>query len=264
MRKKRNNHDEHLNETWLIPYADLLTLLLALFIVLFAMSEIDATRVAKLANAFNIAFQGGSGVFEFERPIPPDSALPNVPRSRQNDRRLSPEEQAQLERINQEKSQLESIQAQMDAYIRENNLQPYLSTVLNEEGLKLLIGEQALFPSGSATLTPQARDIAGKISEILVRAYPREITISGHTDNVPIHTPQFPSNWELSVARAANFLAAVLQNPNLDPKTFRIVGYGEYRPVADNATAEGRAKNRRVEVSIEPLIALAPPKGNGR
>ncbi|CAM3426075.1 flagellar motor protein MotB [Hydrogenibacillus schlegelii] len=260
MRRRKTESDEHLNETWLIPYADMLTLLLALFIVLFAMSEIDAARVAKLANAFNIAFSGGSGVLQFERPVPPEAELPNVPRARQDDRRLSPEEAAELARIREEKRQLQAIQQEMDRFIRENGLEPYLSTVLDETGLKLLIGEQALFPSGSATLTPEAEAIARRVSEILVHAYPREITVSGHTDNVPISTPEFPSNWELSAARAANFLQALLKNPQLDPKTFRLIGYGEYRPIADNRTPEGRAKNRRVEVSIEPLIPLKPPE----
>ncbi|MBE3594651.1 MAG: OmpA family protein [Candidatus Carbobacillus altaicus] len=268
MKKRKRSHDEErIDETWLIPYSDLLTLLLALFIVLFAMSEIDANKVAKLANAFNIAFQGGSGVLEFEQPVKPQDTLPYVPRRDPTDEhnlssdpektaRVNPEDKAKLERIQQEVQALQTIQNAIQTYVSEHGLTDYISTIMDNEGLKILIGERALFPSGSAALTKDALSTVEDISMILEQAYPRHISIIGHTDNVPIHTAQFPSNWELSVTRAANFLQALLKNPKLDPSTFRIIGYGEFKPVADNRTPEGRAQNRRVEVVIDPLISL--------
>lgn len=268
MKNRRRAHDDgHMDETWLIPYADLLTLLLALFIVLFAMSEIDANKVAKLANAFNIAFQGGSGVLEFEQPVKPQDMLPYVPKrdpSEANNTasqvdgtaRVKPEDKAKLETIQNEIQALQQIQNAIQQYVSEHGLNEFISTVMDDEGLKILIGERALFPSGSAQLTKASLATVGDISHILEQAYPRHISIIGHTDNVPIHNAAFPSNWELSVSRAANFLQALLKNTNLDPSTFRIIGYGEFKPVADNSTPEGRAQNRRVEVVIDPLISL--------
>lgn len=94
--------------------------------------------------------------------------------------------------------------------------------------------------------------IAKEISDLLVIDPPRNIIISGHTDNVPIHTAKFESNWELSVMRAVNFMKIILENDKLDPRWFSAKGYGEYKPVASNATKEGRAKNRRVEILILP------------
>jgi chemotaxis protein MotB len=91
--------------------------------------------------------------------------------------------------------------------------------------------------------------------------HPKKVTVTGHTDNVPIHRPEFPSNWDLSVKRAVNFLKVLLENKQLDPRKFSATGMGEYHPVASNDTPEGRAKNRRVEVAILRDL-MAPPKNS--
>ena len=109
------------------------------------------------------------------------------------------------------------------------------------------IKERALFPSGSAQLVGQAQSIIPVVAGLL-GSVPERVVVSGHTDNVPINTAQFPSNWELSSTRAMNFMKALLaNNPSMNPARFSAIGYSEYRPLADNKTDEGRAKNRRVE-----------------
>lgn len=247
--KKGHGDDAHMDETWLIPYADLLTLLLALFIVLFSLSEIDGQKVSKIANAFFVAFHGGAGILQFESITPPKTInYQNTPAGQSQ--KFNDAEIERLKKYQQENEQLTKIQQEMNQYIQNNGLQDQLKTSLTNEGLLLTIGEKALFNSGKADILPEARKIAQQISIILEKSYPHEISIAGHTDNRPIHNAEFDSNWDLSTQRAVNFLNVVLENKKLDPKKFRVIGYGEYRPVADNNTERGRALNRRVEVLI--------------
>jgi chemotaxis protein MotB len=142
------------------------------------------------------------------------------------------------------------LKKQLDTYIKENGLTDDLETKLNQSQLMITISDKALFASGEAVVKPEARQLAKAISNMLQQFPDYEVIVSGHTDNVPISTYEFPSNWDLSSVRALNFMKILLLNTNLDPKKFSAIGYGEYHPVASNDTAAGRAQNRRVEVSI--------------
>jgi chemotaxis protein MotB len=237
MTKKKKHHDEnHIDETWLIPYADLLTLLLALFIVLFASSQIDSKKFQQIARSFNSALEGGTGVLEFQNPV--EEELEQPPLNQKGE-------------IN-EKRELQQVQQKINHYIEQKNLTGQLKTTLTEEGLLVTILNDVLFDSGSAEVRTQDRKLVKEISQLLVMNPPRSIIISGHTDNVPINNSQFASNWELSVMRAVNFMSLLLENKQLDPRWFSAKGYGEYKPVASNHTEEGRKKNRRVEILILP------------
>jgi len=238
-KKKKHDHEEHIDETWLIPYADLLTLLLALFIVLFASSQIDAKKFEQIARSFNVAITGGTGVLEFERPIEEEQTPP-------------PKKELESNIDATDKRELQQLQKRINQYIESKNLDNQLKTTLTEEGLLVTIHNDVLFDSGSADVRPQDRRLALEISRLLVMNPPRNIIISGHTDNVPISNSKFASNWELSVMRAVNFMKLLLQNKQLDPRVFSAKGFGEYQPIASNATAEGREKNRRVEILILP------------
>jgi len=256
---KKHHHEEHVDETWLIPYADLLTLLLALFIVLFASSTIDVKKFNQLVKSLNIAFNGGVGVMQNPSPIPisPEMAEQTIQMTTsESDRRKEenqkyedkPVTEAQ-KRYAMETEQLQQLKKQLDKYIENNKLKEKLQTKVTEEGLLITILDNALFDSGSARVKPEARKLAAEISKLLIPDS-RRVTVSGHTDNVPISTSEFPSNWDLSSKRALNFMKILLENPALDPVKFSATGFGEYHPIATNATQEGRAKNRRVEVSI--------------
>ncbi|MFX3624003.1 MAG: flagellar motor protein MotB [Ectobacillus sp.] len=252
MARKKKKHEEHIDETWLIPYADMLTLLLALFIVLFAMSSLDAEKFRQMALSFNEELKGGTGTREFlskQKPADNENAIET------KDGKSQEELQKELEELKkrQEMEELKGLQDQIDQYIKSNNLSLSLQTKLTERGLMVTIMDNALFDSGKAVVKVESLNLAKEISKLLVKAAPREIMVSGHTDNVPIANPQYGSNWDLSTQRAVNFMQVLLQNPELKPEKFSAVGYGEYRPVAPNDTAENRAKNRRVEVFILPL-----------
>ncbi|ANY73556.1 flagellar motor protein MotB [Paenibacillus ihbetae] len=244
-------HEEHADESWLLPYADLLTLLLALFLVLYAMSATDARKFQEMSEAFSIALTGGTGVLDYSKTQPSDdppdlkdhkATAPTTPASTPDQRRA--------ELMRQEQEELEKLKKQIDNYIKNNGLTSELSTKLNHSQLVLTIRDNALFPSGEAVVKPEARKLAEAISQMLQKFPDYEIIVSGHTDNVPISNSKYPSNWDLSSDRALQFMKILLANSSLDPKRFMPIGYGEYHPIADNATAAGRAKNRRVEVSI--------------
>lgn len=154
-----------------------------------------------------------------------------------------------------EQEGLRELQQNINKYIEEKHLQANLKTTLTEEGLLVTISNDVLFDSGSADIKPQYHQVAQEISRLLVMNPPRNIIISGHTDNVPIRNSKFASNWELSVMRAVNFMKLLLENKQLDPRMFSAKGYGEFKPIASNATPEGRMKNRRVEILIAPNTA---------
>lgn len=150
--------------------------------------------------------------------------------------------------------ELKKLQDRVNEYIAANELQTQFATELTSEGLLLTIRDNVLFQSGSAVVGAKDEGIAKELSGLLEMDTPRSVIISGHTDNVPISTANYESNWELSVMRAVNFMKIILKNQNLDPRWFSAKGFGEFKPMASNDTSEGRAKNRRVEVLILPRI----------
>ncbi|EGL82941.1 OmpA/MotB domain protein [Caldalkalibacillus thermarum TA2.A1] len=248
-RYKKRTDEEHINETWLIPYADMLTLLLALFIILYASSTLDAQKLERIIQTFTTAFQGGQPVLQSPA-VTPDEITEGT--NDEQDEEESPQEEPGSGFREREMEELRRLQERINTYIKQRNLQLSLKTELTEAGLIITILDHALFDSGSAVVKPDAVKLAREISNLLVSDPPRHIEISGHTDNVPIHNSHFRSNWDLSAMRAINFLKIILENENLSPEYFSVRGYGEYKPVATNDTAEGRQQNRRVEVLILP------------
>ncbi|WP_256943773.1 M56 family metallopeptidase [Bacillus sp. K2I17] len=152
-----------------------------------------------------------------------------------------------------EMDELKALQKKIDLYINEKQLISSFQTKLTEKGLMVTILEDVLFDSGKTDIKLESVGIVKELSHFLVSVAPREITVSGHTDNVPIANAKFSSNWELSTQRAVNFMQVLLQNKELPVEKFSAIGYGDYRPISQNDTQERKAKNRRVEVLILPL-----------
>ena len=259
MSKKKKHgppHEEEAGEAWLLPYSDLMTLLMALFLCLFCMSKMDSGKAAAMGAAFGKAFGiggGGGGLL-------PGLGLAVYPHQEgggdgnsDGDGGEDTGNRAYLA----ENETLEHLKETMDSYIVTNHLKDELKTTLTEEGLMIRIKETALFPSGSADLVNESQLIVPVVAGLLA-AIPERVIISGHTDNVPIATAQYPSNWELSSARAMTFMKAMFaSNATLNPARFSAIGYSEYRPVATNDTEEGRARNRRVEIMIARSFKMA-------
>ncbi|MFC4320551.1 flagellar motor protein MotB [Litchfieldia salsa] len=248
-KKKHQHHEEHVDESWLIPYADLLTLLLALFIVLFASSTVDVQKYQAIASSFNNAFEGGTGVMDYDTPVPP---VKDPPPTTQEESEEDEEEKAEEARKQAEQEELKSVQDKINEYITTNKLNTGVQTRLTDEGLLVTLHNDTFFNSGSAEVRGEKAELAREISQFLVMNPARNIVVSGHTDNVPIRNSQFDNNWHLSVIRSVNFMKVLLENKNLDPQKFSSKGFGEFKPVGSNDTPEGRMKNRRVEILILP------------
>ncbi len=220
-----HGHEEHENtERWLLTYADLITLLLGLFVILYAMSKIDAGKYSEIVSALGGVFGSPQGVL-----VGQNGVLDQPLTSLQNDRKKVAE---------QIRSALK-----LDA-----NPVP-IQVSENERGVTVHIMEELLFASGSAEIKTTSFAAIDTLARIL-RELPNDLRVEGHTDNVPIGTPLFPSNWHLSVARAVNVGYYLIQKHRLVADRVSVVGYSEYRPILPNDTPEHRAVNRRVDIVI--------------
>ncbi len=226
MSRKRKDDDENLDR-WLLTYADLITLLLALFIVLYSMSRIDARKFEKVSTALNSVLAGSPTILSGKA-----GALPFSERMR-------------LRNLHQ----LRELERAISKYVTANKLEPEIETILNENDLILHISESAFFEAGKADIKPKAKEFLQALSKML-SDLPNEIRVEGHTDNVPIRTKQFPSNWELSVTRATNVVRFFVEQCGYDPQKIAALGFGEYRPRFPNDTPQNRRRNRRTDIVI--------------
>jgi len=255
-RHKGEEHEEHVDESWLVPYADILTLLLALFIVLYSMNSVDVKKFSELSNAFSIALSSGQGVLDSPSVIERGPSMEQILKGgdKEENKDSTSEEQLTEEQLQEliEKGdkELSTLKEQIDEYIDLNGLSTSLETSLNMSQLLITIRDSALFASGDAKVNNEGRELANSIAKMIENYPDFNIIISGHTDNTPIHTSEFKSNWDLSAMRAIRFQDLILANSKLDPKRFSTQAYGEYHPVAPNTDAANKAKNRRVEISI--------------
>ncbi len=254
-KRKHDDHEEHVDESWLIPYADLLTLLLALFIVLYSMNSVDVKKFEEMSQAFSLALSNGAGVLDMPAVVKSgeDPSKDGKAGDEKEEDKEQQEQQTQSdleELIKQEQAELEDLKKKIDAYIDKNGLTTDLETKLNMSQLLITISDNALFAPAQARIKPESEELATAIATMLTQYPNYDVIVAGHTDDTPINTSQFRSNWDLSAMRAIRFLDVMLENKSLDRKRFSAIGYGEYHPVATNDTAAGKAKNRRVEVSI--------------
>ncbi|WP_164215182.1 flagellar motor protein MotB [Virgibacillus sp. YIM 98842] len=243
MRQVRRRKDNHINESWLLPYSDLLTLLVALFIVLFAMSEVDSQKYESLMQIFESEFSGEIGVVEDDQGAPEELPAADSEEMDENE-----EEQNGISELRK----LKELQKQINHYIEENHLSEELGTKLSNEGLFVTISNDVSFDTGSAEVKKEGREIAEEVSNFLYTDPPNQIVVSGHTDNRPIDNHDFSSNWELSAVRAINFMELLLEHEKLNPEQFSAKGFGEHHPVVPNSSKQNMEINRRVEVQILP------------
>ena len=254
---------EHVNhERWLVSYADFITLLFAFFVVLFSSSQVDKRKVGKISQAIQEAFQQ-MGIFQTA-----NSRVPMVTANPLPAENIQMVEDAKgMSGRGKMASPFEKMLASPPVPKSMGALQKQLAGALGpeiqrrevvlratREGLVVSLREIGFFDSGSATLRPASEAAVQRIAEVL-KAQGNNIRIEGHTDNVPIHNAQFASNWELSTARATEMIRLAITHYNFPATRLSAAGYAEYHPVAINATAEGRAQNRRVDIVV---LASAP------
>lgn len=242
MAKKKNHQAEHVNaERWLVSYADFMTLLFILFIILFSFSQIDAKKYQQVAASLAAEFSGGS--------ILPGGGNPvmNMPGKGPNEGEGNGEEELTAAEI--EQHAFAKLAHDIEEYATEKGIKANINLRYDERGLYISITGTVLYQDASATLTPEAKEFIKVISGQL-KALPNHIRVEGHTDNRPIISAEFPSNWELSAARSVNLVRYFIEQLSFDPTRLSVAGYGEYRPVASNDTIEGQNQNRRVEIII--------------
>lgn len=228
MRKKKEHHEEHVDEAWLLPYSDMLTLLLALFIVMFAMGQTDTVKFKEMSQQFNIIFAGGSGVMQQDG----NSVI---------SMEVSPG-QAEDDKMAEVKKMLEE-------EITREGFSDKVKVDLNSEGLEISIQDAVLFNTAEAEVRNNLSPLLVQISNLL-EGLDNKVKVVGHTDNVPIKNDKFRSNWELSSMRAINVMNFMVAAGEISADKVSIQAYGEYAPKFDNTTEAGRAKNRRVEIIV--------------
>ncbi|OPY79031.1 MAG: Motility protein B [Syntrophorhabdus sp. PtaU1.Bin153] len=230
MRKKKREEDHENAERWLLTYSDLITLLLAFFIMMYVFSKRDAQKYEEVASHLRAIFTGGTGL----------AGKGSVTAT-------SPIEMASRGASSGDiKRQLESELLDTN---REQGGNKNISVLSDERGIVIRVLDKTFFDEGKADLKEGAKNALDKIVPI-IKKVDNHVRIEGHTDNVPICTQEFKSNWELSVRRATEVVRYLLEKHNLPPERISATGYAEYRPVADNDTPKNRALNRRIEIII--------------
>jgi len=265
-RRRSRGHANH--ERWLVSYADFITLLFAFFVVLYSSAQVDKRKVGRLAMAIQVAFQqlgvfpasgGPISQLPVNPSLPPDAA-PVIERAKQELelRRTTPAPQDETDPETND-ADLSVLQNELQQALEKEIASHAVALHRETDGLVISLREFGFFDSGSVAIKPEALPALDRIASLLAMRICR-LRIEGHTDNVPIHTSQIHSNWELSTARATELVRLLIQRYRFPPERLSAAGYAEYHPIASNATAQGRAQNRRVDLVVlsEHLVRVAP------
>lgn len=234
--KRKPHPSGHNHERWLVSYADFITLMFAFFVVLFASSQVNKKKVGYIAAYFEAYIKDGNAKAPEPAKVDPGGDPPEP----------LPNPSAELATM----GELAPVKDQLDAELAKEIADGKVELTLQPRGLVLSLRESALFPPGQDTFNPEAVPILRKVAEALQKLPAQPVRLEGHTDNVPIDTERFPSNWELSAARANAVLELLCHRLQLNPARFAVAGYADFHPVANNATPEGRAHNRRVDIVV--------------
>lgn len=248
LKREPEKHPNH--ERWLVSYGDLLTLMFAVFVVLFAMSQSDKKKVEEVAESLKESF-GYSKASMGGKPVVLQSGAVNIIPDMKSRPTADARERSTGGKARRYASAADygSIKAAIDAYLVKTGNSAKVGVEITRRGVVVSLKEAGFFDSGSAQLKRESMETMTAIAETLNR-YANTFRIEGHTDNVPIHSAGFRSNWELSNARATSVVHFLTETGDFAPETISAVGYGEYRPVNSNESPDGRARNRRVDIVL--------------
>lgn len=247
LKREPEKHPNH--ERWLVSYGDFITLLFAVFVVLYAMGQSDKKKVEEVMQAIQQSFGMTSASSNAPKVNVISSQAITVIPSLKPEIKVAPigRTRSGQAKMRAEEKDFRQIKSAVEAFLVKQGAQNKVTLEISRRGLIVSLKEAGFFNSGQATIKPEAYELVNTIAEVMTH-YNNPLRIEGHTDNIPISTAQFPSNWELSTARATNGLKYLLKNFDVDPNKISATGYAEFRPIADNAAPEGRAKNRRVDI----------------
>lgn len=213
--------------SWMVTYGDMVTLLLTFFVLLLSFASLDETKFGEAVSSLKGAF----GILERYRSILKNQSI-------------SLSEEEILNRMNIYNSVIE-----LQTMAKKLGYEDAINIDVTDKGMLIRLGNRVLFDLGKAQLRPEAYPVLDLVAET-IRNSSREVQVSGHTDNIPISVVEFPSNWELSTARATNVVRYLISQANVPPEILAATGYSEYRPIVDNDTPAHRQENRRVEFLI--------------
>src|SRR4051812_18844037 len=255
-RSRHGGGEAESEERWLLTYADMITLLMALFMVLFSITSVNKAKLEVLSKTLQEAFSGkvlpgGTSIRDTgadpksDKPPSPEPPIPAITavvgqNKQQQEAQAKAKEQEDFKRLKQ----------QIDEYSRQKGLENQVQTVIAQRGLVIrLLTDKVLFDSGQAELKPQATPVLGKVAEVVAKEGRHQVMVEGHTDNVPIRGSVFPTNWELSTARASRVVRFMIGG-GVAQSRLSASGYAALHPISTNATAAGRSRNRRVEIVL--------------
>ncbi|MBC7544950.1 MAG: OmpA family protein [Candidatus Sericytochromatia bacterium] len=231
--RRKHRAVPHINhERWMVSFADFMTLLFALFVVLFAISQVDAKKLQEVSESMEQAFgvtKGSTSVLP-SKPTPAVAIIPPIV-------------------TQQQLKAMEALKVKLEAQLEKEQLKESVNIQIQERGLVISLRDAAFFDSGAADLRSSVLPKLGRFLRQL-EGVPNDMRIEGHTDSQPIHSSQFPSNWELSGARAGSLLRFTSGHTTIRQRQLSIAGYADQRPIADNKADEGRQRNRRVDIVI--------------
>ncbi len=246
MQKRKRRQEEKGAPRWMVTFSDLMTLILVFFILLFSMSIVDASKFKAIADSFAqrqiLDFMPSAIEFQF-----PEQDL--------REEREDPYDDGDFGEHFQAEMDMDDLLQEVQNYLRENNMTEVISATRDDRGVVLVLQERTLFNTGEAEVLPEAKQFLDKVGTLLA-VIPNMVKVEGHTDSRPISTYRYPSNWELSGARASSVIRYLLDNHSqLKPNRFVATGYGDTRPVAPNNTPDNLQLNRRVVIVIsDPTV----------
>ncbi len=264
---KHAAHDEHPDERWLLTYADMITLLMALFIVMFSISNVNKGKFNELSKSLNSAFNGppvmsgGEAIKETgaESGVPTPAAAPPRPSLQAA---LAPQSSGQASSAQEEQADLKQLEQMIKAAAAKAGVKDKIETEVSADGLTVRVkSDGLLFASGSAAINPAALPIIGDLARLLRADGRHAVMVSGHTDSQPV-SGQFPTNWELSTARAAAVVRQLITD-RVSPARLTATGRAFYDPRSTNSTVAGRAANRRVELFLPRSVAVSTQASTG-
>lgn len=248
MARKRHEEEHENHERWLVSYADFITLLFAFFVVMYAISSVNEGKYRVLSDALNSAFRDIPGTTAGAMQVlttTQNSQMITPPQIRPSNPKVEEQKRKNKEKM---RNMAQQLMAALNPLVKSGQVR----VTENALGITLDIDASVLFAPGEASLDEKAIVVLANVGRILAGSdFP--ITVEGHTDNTPINTPLFPSNWELSVVRASSVVRLFIEN-GVEARLLTATGYADQRPVDDNATPSGRQRNRRVAITIESQV----------
>jgi chemotaxis protein MotB len=268
-KKRREEHPEHVDERWLLTYSDLITLLMALFMVLFSISSVNKAKFEGLQHSLQAAFSGkimpggkaimdAGGTANIVNPSssPPKSNLQPYVGGKPKEENKDAAAKAKAAKAAEE-DQFRKLKAKLDAAAQAAGLADKVKTTITDDGLLIrLLTDDLLFDSGSATVRPESLPLLKQVARLLDAQTGHNLIVSGNTDSQPINSGQFPDNLALSTDRAAS-IVRTFGTDGIPQERMTAAGRGASHPIAPNTTAGGRSLNRRVEILVPRVVAAA-------